>query len=64
VAQHVWKQYVHNTPSRTLMLDVFMAFLVLVGGIQFLYAIVGGNYVRVFFFKLPPSPNPPKKNRN
>jgi len=33
-----------NTPSRTLLLDAFMAFLVLVGGIQFLYAVVGGNY--------------------
>jgi hypothetical protein len=46
VALYVWNQYLQNTPSRTLLLDAFMAFLVLVGGIQFLYAIVGGNYVR------------------
>jgi DAD family len=45
VALHVWNQYLQNTPSRTLLLDLFMAFLVLVGGIQFLYAIIGGNYV-------------------
>jgi hypothetical protein len=45
VALHVWDQYLQNTPSRTLLLDAFMAFLVLVGGIQFLYAVIGGNYV-------------------
>lgn len=45
VALHVWSQYLQNTPSRTLLLDAFMAFLVLVGGIQFLYAVIGGNYV-------------------
>ena len=47
VALHVWNQYLEHTPSRTLLLDTFMAFLVLVGGIQFLYAVVGGNYVRL-----------------
>ncbi|KAJ5246081.1 hypothetical protein N7468_001064 [Penicillium chermesinum] len=29
---------------RILLLDAFMAFLVLVGGVQFLYCVVAGNY--------------------
>lgn len=45
VALHVWQKYLNDTPSRTLLLDVFMLFLVLVGAIQFLYCILVGNYV-------------------
>ncbi|KAA8648579.1 hypothetical protein EYZ11_006714 [Aspergillus tanneri] len=44
IAHHVWQQYVATTPQRTLLLDAFMAFLVLVGGIQFVYCVVAGNY--------------------
>ncbi|KAJ5543354.1 hypothetical protein N7535_005782 [Penicillium sp. DV-2018c] len=44
IAQHVWQQYASTTPQRTLLLDAFMAFLVLVGGLQFLYCILAGNY--------------------
>ncbi|KAJ5713823.1 uncharacterized protein N7483_011004 [Penicillium malachiteum] len=44
IANHVWQQYISNTPQRTLLLDAFMAFLVLVGGLQFLYCVVAGNY--------------------
>ncbi|CAG8104666.1 unnamed protein product [Penicillium olsonii] len=44
IAQHVWQQYVSTTPQRTLLLDAFMAFLVLVGGLQFLYCVLAGNY--------------------
>lgn len=40
------KYYDDNTPQRTKLIDVFMAFLVLVGGLQFLYCVVAGNYVR------------------
>lgn len=46
LALHVWDQYLTTTPQRTLLLDAFMAFLVLVGGLQFLYCILVGNYVR------------------
>lgn len=46
VALHVWQKYLNDTPSRTLLLDVFMLFLVLVGAIQFLYCLLVGNYVR------------------
>ncbi|KAJ5084665.1 hypothetical protein NUU61_009244 [Penicillium alfredii] len=44
IAQHVWQQYLTTTPQRTLLLDAFMFFLVLVGGLQFLYCILAGNY--------------------
>lgn len=44
IAQHVWHQYLASTPQRTLLLDAFMAFLVLVGGIQFVYCVLIGNY--------------------
>ncbi|KAL2433273.1 hypothetical protein ABEF95_003195 [Exophiala dermatitidis] len=41
---HVWNRYLQDTPSRTMLLDVFMAFLVVIGGVQFLYCVVAGNY--------------------
>ncbi|KAE8373127.1 DAD/Ost2 [Aspergillus bertholletiae] len=44
IIHHVWQQYLSTTPQRTMLLDVFMAFLVLVGGIQFVYCVVAGNY--------------------
>lgn len=46
IASHVWQQYLTNTAQRTLLLDAFMAFLVLVGGLQFVYCVLAGNYVR------------------
>ena len=48
----LWRNYLKETPQRVKLIDTFMAFLVLVGGIQFLYAVVGGNYVRHFLFLL------------
>lgn len=42
VAQH----YLDTTPQRTKLLDSFMAFLVVVGGLQFVYCVLAGNYVR------------------
>ncbi|CAP93489.1 Pc16g08190 [Penicillium rubens Wisconsin 54-1255] len=44
IAGHVWQQYASTTPQRTLLLDAFMAFLVLVGGLQFVYCVLAGNY--------------------
>jgi oligosaccharyltransferase complex subunit epsilon len=40
-----WNRYLDATPQRVLLIDVFMAFLVLVGGLQFLYCVIAGNYV-------------------
>lgn len=42
---HVWNKYVQDTPSRTILLDVFMAWLVVIGVLQFLYCVLAGNYV-------------------
>ncbi|OOF97169.1 hypothetical protein ASPCADRAFT_205980 [Aspergillus carbonarius ITEM 5010] len=44
IAHTVWQQYLATTPQRTLLLDAFMAFLVLVGGVQFVYCVLAGNY--------------------
>src|SRR5947207_4284370 len=41
----VWNKYVENTPQRVKLIDVFMAFLVVVGVLQFAYCILAGNYV-------------------
>ncbi|OAL34729.1 hypothetical protein AYO20_05924 [Fonsecaea nubica] len=41
---HVWNKYLQDTPSRTMLLDVFMAWLVVVGGLQFVYCVLAGNY--------------------
>ena len=43
---HVWNKYLQETPSRTMLLDAFMAWLVVVGAVQFLYCVLAGNYVR------------------
>lgn len=45
---HVWNKYLQDTPSRTMLLDAFLAWLVVVGAVQFLYCVLAGNYVRVF----------------
>ncbi|KAL4741878.1 DAD family-domain-containing protein [Aspergillus similis] len=44
IAVHVWYQYLTSTPQRTMLLDAFMAFLVLVGGVQLAYCVLAGNY--------------------
>ena len=46
VLQTLWNNYRQKTPQRTKLLDVFMAFLVVVGALQFLYCLIVGNYVR------------------
>ncbi|KAF2013367.1 defender against death DAD protein [Aaosphaeria arxii CBS 175.79] len=40
----IWNNYVNKTPSRVKLLDTFMAFLVVVGALQFLYCIIVGNF--------------------
>ncbi|EEH16231.1 hypothetical protein PABG_06318 [Paracoccidioides brasiliensis Pb03] len=40
----IWQRYLSQTPKRTLQLDAFMAFLVLVGAVQFVYCLLAGNY--------------------
>ncbi|KAI0594292.1 defender against death DAD protein [Biscogniauxia sp. FL1348] len=44
VAMNIVQHYQKKTPQRTKLLDLFMAFLVVVGGLQFAYCILAGNY--------------------
>ncbi|WYZ34611.1 hypothetical protein EsH8_I_000887 [Colletotrichum jinshuiense] len=44
VLANIYNHYVNNTPQRTKLIDVFMAFLVVVGALQFLYCVLAGNY--------------------
>ncbi|KAK7969560.1 hypothetical protein PG988_008633 [Apiospora saccharicola] len=44
VASNILSHYQKTTPQRTKLIDLFMAFLVLVGGLQFVYCVVAGNY--------------------
>ncbi|KAL2134371.1 hypothetical protein VTI74DRAFT_362 [Chaetomium olivicolor] len=44
VVGNVVSHYLDTTPQRTKLLDAFMAFLVAVGALQFLYCILAGNY--------------------
>ncbi|MCJ1373046.1 hypothetical protein MMC20_004272 [Loxospora ochrophaea] len=41
---HLWHTYLSTTPQRTKLIDVFMAFLVVVGALQFVYCVLAGNY--------------------
>ncbi|KAK8219761.1 oligosaccharyltransferase complex subunit epsilon [Zalaria obscura] len=40
----VWDRYMKETPQRVKLIDVFMAFLVVVGVLQFAYCVIAGNY--------------------
>ncbi|KAI9167029.1 Dolichyl-diphosphooligosaccharide--protein glycosyltransferase subunit dad1 [Paramyrothecium foliicola] len=44
VLQNVYNYYLKETPQRTKLIDVFLAFLAVVGGLQFLYCVLAGNY--------------------
>ncbi|KLU83574.1 defender against cell death 1 protein [Magnaporthiopsis poae ATCC 64411] len=44
IANNVVGYYQKSTPQRTKLIDVFLAFLVVVGALQFLYCILAGNY--------------------
>lgn len=45
IVQGVWDKYVQKTPQRVKLLDCFMAFLVAVGVLQFVYCVIAGNFV-------------------
>lgn len=47
VVSDVVAHYAKTTPQRTKLIDVFMAYLAVVGAVQFLYCILAGNYVRL-----------------
>jgi oligosaccharyltransferase complex subunit epsilon len=47
IATGVWNNYVDKTPQRVKLLDAFLVFLMVVGGLQFVYCVIAGNYVRI-----------------
>ena len=49
IVQGVWDKYVQKTPQRVKLLDCFMAFLVAVGVLQFVYCVIAGNFVSYTF---------------
>lgn len=48
ILQGIWDNYVDKTPQRTKLIDIFLAFLAVVGALQFVYCIIAGNYVSDF----------------
>lgn len=48
VVLNIANYYQEKTPQRTKLIDAFMAFLVVVGALQFIYCVLAGNYVRQF----------------
>ncbi|RWA07460.1 hypothetical protein EKO27_g7643 [Xylaria grammica] len=44
IALNIVQHYQKTTPQRTKLIDTFMAFLVIVGGLQFAYCVLAGNY--------------------
>lgn len=45
VVMNIANYYLDTTPQRTKLIDAFMAFLVVVGALQFVYCVLAGNYV-------------------
>lgn len=46
VLVNLYNHYVDQTAQRVKLLDVFLAFLVAVGALQFFYCVLVGNFVR------------------
>ncbi|KAI0966375.1 defender against death DAD protein [Xylaria arbuscula] len=44
IALNIVQHYQKTTPQRTKLIDAFLAFLVIVGGLQFAYCVLAGNY--------------------
>lgn len=53
VLMNIYDYYLAETPQRTKLLDAFLAFLAVVGALQFLYCILAGNYVRLSWRRRP-----------
>ncbi|KAL2113332.1 hypothetical protein VUR80DRAFT_4384 [Thermomyces stellatus] len=44
VVSDVVSHYVKTTPQRTKLIDMFMAYIAVVGALQFLYCLIAGNF--------------------
>lgn len=62
ILQGIWNKYVNKTPSRVKLLDTFMAFLIVVGALQFVYVVLVGNFVCICSYYTLPI-NPPSSGR-
>lgn len=47
VLVNIYQYYMKETPQRTKLIDLFLLFLAVVGGLQFLYCVLAGNYARL-----------------
>lgn len=47
VLGNIYQYYMKETPQRTKLIDVFLAFIAVVGALQFVYCVLAGNYVRL-----------------
>ena len=45
ILQNLWSNYMARTPQRVKLIDAFMAFLAVLGAVQFVYCVLAGNYV-------------------
>ena len=45
IGENAVDYYLNNTSQRTMLVDAFMAFLVAVGVLQFIYCLVFNRYV-------------------
>lgn len=45
VVSDVVSHYVKTTPQRTKLIDMFMAYIAVVGALQFLYCLIAGEFV-------------------
>lgn len=52
IVEVLWARYLSETPQRILLLDGFMAYLVILGVLQFVYCVISGNYVRYLLILL------------
>ena len=53
IVRNVIDYYMKTTSPRTRLIDVFMAFLVVVGAVQFVYCVLAGNYVSALLLAEP-----------
>lgn len=54
VLQNIYNFYTKEASQRTQLIDAFLAFLIVVGALQFLYCILAGNYVGTLYIKTQP----------
>ncbi|KAI0996949.1 hypothetical protein K3495_g11233 [Podosphaera aphanis] len=44
IISSICRNYLNTTPQRIMLTDIFLAFLIIVGVLQFVYCLIVGNY--------------------